>query len=87
MGMRGKLLDDYLFYLFEYCRISLSIEEGAQTSIYCALEDNITKDSGKYFDNCRVKEPNKLALDDDLYEKVWDVTLESVKDYTKMLSE
>ena len=74
-------------YLFKYCRFSLSIEEGAQTTIYCALEDDIDKDTEKYFDNCRVKKLNKLALDDGLCKKIWDVTLESVKDYTKMLSE
>ena len=61
--------------------------EGAQTTLYCALEDDISKDSGKYFDNCRVKTPNKMALDDELCERVWDVTMEAVQDYTKMLAE
>ena len=61
--------------------------EGAQTTLHCVLEDDISKDSGKYFDNCRVKTPNKMALDDELCERVWDVTMEAVQDYTKMLAE
>ncbi|XP_072028110.1 retinol dehydrogenase 11-like [Amphiura filiformis] len=50
---------------------------GAQTSIYCALEESITHLSGRYFDNCRVAKGSKLACDDGLAKKLWDVSCQA----------
>ena len=64
--------------------ISLTVEQGAQTTIFCAVDESISSESGKYYDNCRVKAPNKLGMDIDLARRLWDTTLEAVRDYTKL---
>ena len=38
-----------------------SNEEGARTSVYCATEPSLANKSGKYYDDCKEKEPNKVA--------------------------
>jgi len=38
-----------------------SNEEGARTSLYCATSPDVAGDSGKYYDECAEKEPNKRA--------------------------
>ena len=42
----------------------LTIEQGAQTSLYCATSPDVTGDSGKYFDKCQVTEPSKAATEE-----------------------
>jgi len=42
-------------------RRMLSIEQGAQTSLYCATSPEVAGESGKYYDRCRVVEPSKIA--------------------------
>lgn len=49
----------------------LTIEQGAQTSLYCATSPEVTGDSGKYFDKCRVTEPSK-AVTPELAATLWD---------------
>ncbi|XP_066491608.1 dehydrogenase/reductase SDR family member 13 [Tiliqua scincoides] len=48
--------------------------DGAQTSIYCATEEGIEMFSGRYFANCRLKEPTPLARDDAVAKKLWEVS-------------
>ncbi|XP_072021361.1 retinol dehydrogenase 11-like [Amphiura filiformis] len=50
---------------------------GAQTTIYCALEESITHLLGRYFDNCRVAKESKLAHDNGLAKKLWDVSCQA----------
>jgi retinol dehydrogenase-12 len=38
-----------------------SNEEGAQTSLYCATDPGLANVSGRYYDDCKEKEPNKVA--------------------------
>jgi retinol dehydrogenase 12 len=42
-------------------RRMLSTEQGAQTSLYCATSDEISGESGHYFDKCQVTEPSKAV--------------------------
>lgn len=49
----------------------ISTEEGAKTSLYCAMADEVADQSGLYYDECKVVEPSALALDDGLAEKLW----------------
>jgi len=42
-------------------RRMLSIEQGAQTSLYCATSPEVAGESGKYYDRSRVAEPSKIA--------------------------
>jgi len=38
-----------------------STEEGARTSLYCATDKSLANVSGRYYDDCQEKEPNKVA--------------------------
>jgi retinol dehydrogenase 12 len=49
----------------------LTIEQGAQTSLYCATSPEVAGESGKYFDKCQVTEPSK-AVTPDLAAMLWD---------------
>jgi retinol dehydrogenase-12 len=49
----------------------ISNEEGAKTSLYCATSPEVEELSGEYFDECKVKEPSKLALDAILADELW----------------
>ncbi len=49
--------------------------QGAQTNIYCAVEEGIESKSGQYFSDCKVKKlTNPQATDDDIAERLWDVS-------------
>ncbi|XP_027054319.1 uncharacterized protein LOC113681427, partial [Pocillopora damicornis] len=68
-----------MFLFFKDCK------QGAQTSIYCSVAEELEGVSGLYYSDCKVKEVNKLAKDPGLAKKLWDVseriTGESWKDY------
>ena len=51
---------------FVFFSTSITVEQGAQTTIFCAVDESVASESGKYYDNCKMKEPNKLVLDTDL---------------------
>ncbi|KAM4700964.1 dehydrogenase/reductase SDR family member 13 [Discoglossus pictus] len=48
--------------------------DGAQTSIYCAVEEGIEMYSGRYFANCQVKQVQSHARDDAVAKKLWEVS-------------
>jgi len=50
-------------------------ENGAQTSIYCCVDESVEKDTGKYYSDCRAKTPAKQALDKDAQKKLWDLSV------------
>ncbi|XP_026580564.1 dehydrogenase/reductase SDR family member 13-like, partial [Pseudonaja textilis] len=45
---------------------------GAQTIIYCATEEGIERQSGRYFVDCRPKVPWPQARDDQVAENLWE---------------
>jgi len=49
---------------------------GAQTILYCALDDDVVKHSGDYFYNCARQELYPYAKDEGMAKKLWQ---ESVK--------
>ncbi len=51
-------------------RRMLTIEQGAQTSLYCATAPEIAGDSGKYYDKCQPGEPSQVATAD-LAAQLW----------------
>ncbi|XP_029904398.1 retinol dehydrogenase 13 isoform X2 [Myripristis murdjan] len=53
-------------------------KEGAQTTIYCAVEESLANDSGLYYSNCAVKEPAAQARDDAAAKKLWDLSASMV---------
>ncbi|XP_067422014.1 dehydrogenase/reductase SDR family member 13 [Emydura macquarii macquarii] len=48
--------------------------DGAQTSIYCATQEGIEMFSGRYFVDCRVRDPWPQAHDDAVAQKLWEVS-------------
>ncbi len=52
-------------------RRMLTIEQGAQTSLYCATSYRIAGDSGKYFDKCQVTKPSE-AVTPELAARLWE---------------
>jgi retinol dehydrogenase-12 len=42
-------------------RRMLTPEQGAATSVYCATAPELAAQSGRYYDNCREREPNPVA--------------------------
>lgn len=56
----------------------LTPEEGAQTTLYCALQAPASE-SGLYYDKSRVKTPSRIAQDSQLAEQLWKQSLQWVK--------
>ena len=44
-------------------RRMLTIEQGAATSLYCATSPEVAKDTGRFYDNCREREPSRVATE------------------------
>ena len=47
---------------------------GAQTSIYCALDDAIECESGMYYSDCAQKTPRPQALNKEDQKKLWEMS-------------
>ena len=45
--------------------------QGAQTSIYCAVAEEISGHSGRYYSDCQEKEVAPQAKDDKMAERLW----------------
>jgi len=56
----------------------LTPEQGAQTTLYCALQAPAIE-SGLYYDKCRVKTPSRIAQDAQLAEQLWNKSVQWVK--------
>ncbi|XP_038073445.1 retinol dehydrogenase 12-like [Patiria miniata] len=52
--------------------------QGAQTSIHCAVEEELADKSGLYFSDCAVKNPGKRALDEESARRMWELSAEMV---------
>ena len=59
-------------------------EQGAYTTLYCALSGEVESLSGEYFEDCAIAK-NKTALidDEDLAKQLWDKSEELVKPFRK----
>jgi retinol dehydrogenase-12 len=42
-------------------RRMLTTEQGAQTSLYCATSPEVVRESGNYYEDCRRKDPSRVA--------------------------
>ena len=54
----------------------MSEEDGAQTTLHCALDESITQQSGQYFTNCHVSKTTPMGSDDGLAKKLWELSCE-----------
>ncbi|XP_061193157.1 retinol dehydrogenase 12-like [Saccostrea echinata] len=52
--------------------------EGAQTNIYCAVDESLNNVTGKYFSDCAVKGESKAAQDDEAARRLWEVSAQMV---------
>jgi len=51
---------------------------GAQTTLYCALEPTLENESGKYYSDCKKKNPTRKAQNEDDQKRLWDISEEVV---------
>ena len=72
MFLSSPLAYPIRWYLFK------TAEQGAQTTVYCAVSEEMEGISGKYLADCAFKEPCKGAQDDDAAKKLWDLSLKLV---------
>lgn len=49
-------------------------QQGAQTTIHCAVSEELEGVSGQYFSDCAPKEPAEQAKDDGAAKKLWEVS-------------
>jgi len=62
------ILRPLIWFTFKNCR------EGAQTTLYCALnDDEVLKNNGKFFSDCHVKTYSKEVTNENS-EKLWNVS-------------
>jgi NAD(P)-dependent dehydrogenase (short-subunit alcohol dehydrogenase family) len=52
-------------------RFMLSSEEGAATTLYCAMSPACIGESGLYYDNQKLREPSAAARDAELAQQLW----------------
>lgn len=53
-------------------------KQGAQTTIYCAVAEELEGESGRYYSDCAEKQVTDYAKDDQAARKLWDVSAEYV---------
>lgn len=58
----------------------LTPEQGAQTSLYCALLAP-AQESGLYYDKCRIKTPSRAAQDEQQAQQLWNQSQQWVETY------
>ncbi|RDV36441.1 SDR family NAD(P)-dependent oxidoreductase [Bradymonadaceae bacterium TMQ3] len=47
-------------------------EEGAQTTLFCAMSEEAGESTGLYWDACKMKTPSRLARDEKLARELWE---------------
>ncbi|XP_072396957.1 retinol dehydrogenase 13-like [Diabrotica undecimpunctata] len=52
--------------------------QGAQTQIYCAIDDKCAGETGLYYAECAVKPCTREAQNDEAARKLWDISMEFV---------
>ncbi len=65
--------------IFLYKLIMISPQKGAETSVFLASSDSINHFSGEYFIKKKIAVPSPEALKADVAERLWQISLEQVK--------
>lgn len=71
---KATLMIFYPFYWF----FMKNVEQGAQTTLFCALEDLEKMENGGYYSDCRIAETSQEAMNDQKMKKLWDISLKMV---------
>lgn len=58
-----------------YLPMFQNAKDGSQTIVYCAVSEEISDESGFYYQNCRRKRWHQKAMDDDLAKRLWEVSV------------
>ena len=70
-------MQNVIVYLF--CTLAgKTTIQGAQTTIYCAVSEEMEGVTGQFVVDCKIKKPNPQALDDEIAERLWKVSTELV---------
>ncbi|KAM6948420.1 retinol dehydrogenase 12-like [Aplochiton taeniatus] len=56
-----------------------TIAQGAQTSIYCAVEPSLDTQSGGYYSDCKPSSCSSAARDDVIAEKLWELSCQMLE--------
>ena len=56
-----------------------SAKQGAQTTIYCAVDKSIAKESGFFYEDCKKKYLKPIGVDQEKSEKLWALSEQLVK--------
>lgn len=72
----GSAISRFTGYIYTTCSrlFFLNVHKGAQTTIYCAVDEALDDESGFYYSNCCKLQPSARARDDKLAKKLWDVS-------------
>ena len=49
----------------------ISTEEGAATTLFCAVSPDVATETGRYYDKCRARSPSAVAQDPALAAELW----------------
>lgn len=80
---KGKGLIRIFLYRILFKYMGRSTKDGVKTVIYVATDKSLDNLSGQYFENISLanKELSKLAKDEILADKLWDISLQMCKEY------
>ncbi|KAH0620713.1 hypothetical protein JD844_021413, partial [Phrynosoma platyrhinos] len=71
---RHSTIMNFLWKMFPF--LLKTSQEGAQTSIYCAVAEELESVSGKYFSDCKPAYVSSQGRNDETARKLWDVSCE-----------
>ncbi|CAG9838607.1 unnamed protein product [Diabrotica balteata] len=80
----GRYLDDAYFSGLYFIWSSVgkmfykTPVQGAQTSIYCSVDEKCSNETGLYYAECKPSKTSKLARNEKLAEELWDLSLKLV---------
>lgn len=60
----------YIFYMM----VTKSTYEGAQTSLHCAMADDVPKYNGYYFSDCKPKKPSPQGRNNEDALRLWELS-------------
>eukprot|EP01026_Neomeris_dumetosa_P063775 TRINITY_DN6059_c1_g1_i1.p1 TRINITY_DN6059_c1_g1~~TRINITY_DN6059_c1_g1_i1.p1 ORF type:complete len:314 (-),score=35.87 TRINITY_DN6059_c1_g1_i1:252-1193(-) len=73
MGMLYRMLP--MATIFSFMK---TVEQGASTTVYTTVADELSGKSGSYLGNCSIETPAESALDMEMAEQLWKVTEEQL---------
>ncbi|XP_068248495.1 retinol dehydrogenase 13-like isoform X3 [Palaemon carinicauda] len=73
-------VNDFIHWAFHFFGqfFFKTVERGAQTTIYCAVDESLANQTGKYYSDCAEKKPHPRGECDDDAHRLWDTSLRLV---------